>query len=132
MPPDLFWLTATLALTSLLWIPYILNRMAEHSPWPALWNPEPDLRPRARWAERLMRAHDNAVENLVVFAPLAALVIALGRTDALTGLACAVYFFARLAHVLLYTFRVPLVRTIAFFVGFVCQWVLALRLFGVL
>lgn len=130
MKSELFWMTAVIALTSLMWVPYIINRMAEHRPWPALWNPEPDLRPRAAWAERLMRAHANAVENLVIFAPLAITVTLSGLGDATTALACAVYFHARLAHVLLYTFRVPLLRTVAFFIGFLCQCVLALRILG--
>jgi uncharacterized MAPEG superfamily protein len=130
MKSEMFWLSAVIALTMVLWIPYILNRMAEHSPLPALWNPEPDLRPKAPWAERLMRAHDNAVENLVIFAPLVLMVVITGQTSATTASACMVYFHARLAHVILYTFRVPLLRTVAFFVGFLCQCALALKLLG--
>lgn len=124
MRPEAFWLTATIMMTALFWIPYILNRLYEHSPIPALMNPEPDLRPKARWAERLMRAHDNAVENLVVFAPLIVLVLMLGKMSSATAAAAAVYFWARLAHAILYAFGVPLLRTIAFFVGFLCQMVL--------
>lgn len=130
MKPELFWMAAAAALTAVMWVPYIINRMAEHQPWPALWNPEPDLRPRAAWAERLMRAHANAVENLVIFAPLAIVVAFAGLGTQTTAMACAVYFYARLAHVMLYTFRVPLLRTVAFFVGFLCQCVLALRILG--
>ena len=74
---ELFWLVLSCMLTGLLWVPYIINRIIEHRPFPALWNPMPDVRPKAQWAERLMRAHENAVENLVVFAPLV-LVIARG------------------------------------------------------
>lgn len=130
MKPELFWMAAVATLTAVMWVPYIINRMAEHQPWPALWNPEPDLRPRAAWAERLMRAHANAVENLVIFAPLAITVAFAGLGTRTTAMACAVYFYARLAHVMLYTFRVPLLRTVAFFIGFLCQCVLALRILG--
>jgi uncharacterized MAPEG superfamily protein len=130
MTPELFWLAAVTVLTSILWIPYILNRMAEHSPFPALWNPEPDLRPRAAWAERLMRAHANAVENLIIFAPLALTVAFAGISSPTTATTSMVYFYARFAHVVLYTFRVPLLRTVAFFTGFLCQCALALRILG--
>ena len=33
-------------------------------------NPSRNDKPHAEWATRLMFAHDNAVENLVIFAPL--------------------------------------------------------------
>lgn len=132
MKPELFWLTATLLLTSLLWIPYIINRLIEHSPIPALMNPEPDLRPKARWAERLMRAHDNAVENLVIFAPLVVLVLLADKTSALSAGAAAAYFCARLVHAIVYTAGIPLIRTLAFSVGAFCQWALAGRLLGLL
>jgi uncharacterized MAPEG superfamily protein len=125
---ELYWLVATATMTALMWVPYIINRLAEDGVWPALSNPQPDLQPKARWAERLMRAHDNAVENLVVFAPLVLAVLFTGNTSAVTAAACIIYFWARLTHVLLYTFAVPFLRTIAFFIGFACQMTLALTL----
>lgn len=127
---ELFWLTLTILMTALIWVPYIINRLVEHSPWPALMNPQPDLRPKAQWAERLMRAHDNAVENLVIFAPLVLTLHVLGVSTATTAAACAVYFFARLSHLLLYTFGVPFFRTVAFFIGFLCQMTLGLTILG--
>ena len=130
--PELFWLVLTVLMTSLMWVPYILNRMKEHGVGPALWNPQPDTRPQAQWAERLMRAHANAVENLVVFAPLVLALHVTGVSTSATVAASMVYFFARLAHVLLYTFAVPLLRTVAFIVGFGCQLTLALTLLQVI
>ena len=61
------------------------------------------------------RAHANAVENLVIFAPAAT--------------ACALYFFSRLVHYVTYTAGIPGLRTLAFFGG----WgvILVLRLPGV-
>ena len=46
-------------------------------------------------------------------------------------LACAVYFWARLAHLVVYTMGLPVFRTLAFTVGFVAQAVLALAIFKV-
>jgi uncharacterized MAPEG superfamily protein len=129
---ELFWLVATATMTGLFWIPYIVNRMVEHGLWPAVYNRQPDTRPRAQWAERLMRAQANAVENLVVFAPLALAVQIAGAHTATTASACMVYFFARLAHVIIYTAGIPVLRTLAFAVGFFAQMVLALTLLGLI
>jgi uncharacterized MAPEG superfamily protein len=128
---ELFWLTLTIIMTALIWMPYIVNRLIEHSPIPALMNPQPDLRPKAQWAERLMRSHDNAIENLVIFAPLVLVIQMTGSSTQLTALSCMVYFFTRLSHTLLYTFGVPLLRTIAFLLGFLCQMNLALTILGI-
>lgn len=128
MTTELYWLILTALMTALLWVPYILNRMKEMGVWRALWNPHPDTRPKAQWAERLMRAHANAVENLVVFAPLVLALQVTGTGTTMTASACMVYFIARAAHVILYTFAVPLLRTVAFLVGFFCQMILALTL----
>jgi hypothetical protein len=54
----------------LLWIPYILNRCQVRGLGGAMANPSRNDKPHAEWATRLMFAHDNAVENLVMFAPL--------------------------------------------------------------
>lgn len=132
MTTELYWLVLTVLLTSVIFVPYILNRMKEHGIWPALWNPQPDTRPKAPWAERLMRAHANAVENLVVFAPLVLALQVVGTSTSATVTASMVYFFARLAHVLLYTFAAPLLRTVAFVIGFGCQLTLALTLLQVI
>lgn len=130
MRPEYVWLNATIILTALLWVPYILNRLAEHGIWPALRNPDVDPRPRAAWAHRLMRAHANAVENLVLFAPLVIMVVALGKADAMTANAAGLYFAMRLAHPVLYTLGVPFFRTMVFFIGFLCQMALAGRIAG--
>lgn len=122
----------TVLMTSLIFVPYILNRMKEHGVWPALWNPQPDKQPRAQWAERLMRAHANAVENLVIFAPLVLALQVLGVSTATTVIACTVYFFARAAHIVFYTFGVPLLRTIVFIIGVACQMALALTVLNVI
>lgn len=129
---ELFWLTLTTMMTALIWMPYIVNRLIEHSPWPALMNPQPDLRPKAQWAERIMRAHDNAVENLVIFAPLVLIVQMTGSATTATATACMIYFFARLSHLLLYALGVPFFRTVAFFIGFLCQMVLGLSILHVI
>jgi uncharacterized MAPEG superfamily protein len=118
---EIFWLTLTILITAILWVPYILNRMYEHGIWPALYNPQPDTRPKAQWAERMMRAHANAIENLIIFSPLVLSIEILKLNTHITATICAAYFFTRCAHVILYTFKVPFFRTIAFLIGVICQ-----------
>jgi len=67
---ELTWLVWTALLTALLWIPYILKLLSEQGVTNALMDGEHVAPPRAAWAQRAKRAHTNAVENLVVFAPL--------------------------------------------------------------
>jgi uncharacterized MAPEG superfamily protein len=132
LTPELFWLTWTVILTGLLWIPYILNRIMVRGLFGAMANPARDDRPHAAWATRLMFAHDNAVENLVVFASLILILNAIDYSTKLTVYASAVYFWARLAHIVVYTLGLPVFRTLVFTVAFLAQVVLALAIFGIM
>ncbi|MBX3589023.1 MAG: MAPEG family protein [Ramlibacter sp.] len=128
---ELLWLAATCVTTGLLWVPYVINRFRELGPPGWDWFPAPDPPPRAAWADRAQRAHANAVENLVVFAPLALAVHAGGLSSTATVLACQVYFVARLAHYAISLCGLPIVpRTIAFLAGVGCQLALGAALLG--
>ena len=131
MTRELFWLTWTVILTGLLWVPYILNRIMVRGLFGAMANPSRNDKPQADWANRLMFAHDNAIENLIVFAPLVLILAQLDYSTKWTVLACAVYFWARLAHLIVYTMGLPVFRTLAFAVGFFAQVVLALAIFKI-
>ncbi len=120
----------TAGFTGLIWIPIILNRLAETGLWAALKNPQPDVRPEAAWAFRLANAHRNALENLAVFAPLAIIVHLVQAGDTLTASASLIFVASRVAHAVIYTLGIPLLRTIAFFIGFLCQMILLLRVLG--
>lgn len=130
LSPELSYTALTAGFTGVMWMPIIVNRLREMGPWKALKNPQPDVRPEADWAYRLANAHRNAIENLVVFAPLALGVSALGVGNATTASASAAFFVARVAHAFIYTLGVPLFRTVAFAVGFACQMVLCARVMG--
>jgi uncharacterized MAPEG superfamily protein len=127
---ELYWLVLTILMTALFWVPIILNRIIELGAWETLQTPT--LRPATRWAERLMKAHANAVENLVTFAPLVLAIQLTGSGSSATATACLVYFFARLVHALAYVAAIPVVRTLAFAAGFFCQMALALILLKVI
>lgn len=127
MKSEIMYLVWVTTLTALIWIPYILNRIAVQGLLDAVGYPE-NPKPQAKWAQRMLAAHANAIENLVVFAALVLSAHALGVSNSATVLACAVYFWARLVHLLAYTFAVPWVRTLAFAVGFAAQITLAWQL----
>jgi uncharacterized MAPEG superfamily protein len=129
MSKDIFWLVLTVAMTGLLWVPYILDRIAVRGLVAAMGNPSPSAKPQSVWAQRMMDAHTNAVENLVIFAPLVLVVQVLGIATAATAFACALYFWSRLAHVVVYTLGIPVLRTLSFVGGFVAQVMLVLAIF---
>jgi len=130
LSPELHWLLMSLALSALMPFPYVLERIRVRGLMGALGNPKPDDPPLSDWAERARRAHGNAVENLVVFAPAALAVHLLSAGTALTAGAAAFYFWSRLLHYAVYTAGVPVVRTLAFFVGWGCTALLLWRAMG--
>jgi len=130
MTKELLWLTLTVILTGLMWVPYILDRIMVRGLMGAMDNPKRGDKPQSPWAQRLYFAHTNAVENLIIFTPLVLILDAQGHSTESTVIACALYFWARLVHVIVYTMGVPVLRTLAFTVGFLAQAALALAVFG--
>ncbi len=130
MTRELLWLTLTVVLTGLLWVPYTLDRIMVRGLMGAMDNPTRNDKPQSAWAQRLYFAHTNAVENLVVFAALVLILDSMGHQTEGTAIACAVYFWARLAHVIIYALGIPVLRTLAFTVGFLAQVALVLAVFG--
>lgn len=127
MTSELTSLTWVVALTAVLWIPYILNLIMVRGIVDAVGYPE-DPKPIAPWAARMKAAHYNAVENLVVFAALVLILHAAGITNETTVLACQVYFWARLVHFIVYGFAIPWARTLSYAVAWFCIVALLLQL----
>lgn len=132
MTPDLMWLTLTALMTALFWVPYILNRVAVRGLMGAMANPSSDDAPHADWAERAIKAHRNAVENLVVFAPLVIIASVTGMSTPGIATAAMIFFFARLAHFLIFLFGIPVLRTLSFGIGWFATLYVALILLGVM
>jgi uncharacterized MAPEG superfamily protein len=104
----------------------VLTSLTDRHPGPHYRGRISDNPPaQSAWARRLMKAHTNNVENLVVFAALVLAAAALGKSNSAIATAAMVYFWARVVHVLAYTFAVPWVRTLAFAVGFFAQAAIA-------
>lgn len=129
MSTELTYLVWVTVLTMVLWVPYVLDRFATRGIADTVGYPS-DPKPQARWAQRLMSAHRNAVENLVVFAALVLAAEAAGATNDVTATASMVYFWARLAHAIVYALGIPWLRTLAFTAGFLCQAAIAWQLLG--
>jgi uncharacterized MAPEG superfamily protein len=117
-------------MTSLFWLPYIINRMLEQGIVNAVWDPFGDTHTGKPWANRMMQAHNNAIENLIIFAPLVILIQITGMNSSTTATACMVYFFTRLTHYFVFTLAVPLLRVATFLIGFGVQVILTLTLLG--
>jgi len=124
MKPELLYLVCVTLLTALMWVPYILDRMAVRGMLDTVGYPD-SPKPQSAWAKRMMAAHSNAVENLVIFAALVLAANAAGVSNGTTVFACALYFWARVGHFIAYTFAWPWIRTLAFVLGFVAQIILA-------
>ena len=132
MTSELNWLTLTVGATALFAFPYVLNRIWVRGLMGTMANPAPGDAPLASWAERAQRAHCNAIENLVLFAPLVLTVHILARADDMTSFACELYFYSRLTHYLVYTAGIPVARTLAFFGAWIAIAMLVARLLGLL
>jgi len=130
MSKELLWLTFTVILTGLMWVPYILDRVMVRGLMGAMANPSRNDKPQSPWAQRLYFAHTNAIENLVIFATLVLILNAMHHSTQSTVIACAVYFWARLAHAIVYMMGVPVLRTLAFTAGYLAQVVLVIAIFG--
>ena len=127
MKTELLYLVWVTVLTGVMWIPYILDRIAVWGLTEAVGYPE-NPKPQSAWARRMMKAHVNAVENLAIFATLVLAAQVANVTNNVTATACVVYFWARVVHLGAYTLAVPWVRTLAFAVGFFAQVAIAWQL----
>ena len=127
MKPELMYLVWITVVTALMWIPYVLDRMAVRGLLDTVGYPEAP-KPQSAWAVRMKAAHANAIENLVVFAALVLVANAAGVSNAATVFAAMLYFWSRLVHLVAYTFALPWFRTLGFAGGFVAQAIFAWQL----
>ena len=117
MTTEPFWLTLTLNNTALFSVPYILDRIGKLCSAVAMSAPKPEPGVQSAWADRAMKAHSNAAENLVLFAPAVLMAHQLGSSPPATRMAAPVKFFARFVHYIVYATGIPFARTLAYAVG---------------
>ncbi len=124
MTTELSYLAWTTILTALIRIPWMLNKVAVRGLASVSRYPR-DSEPLSGWAHRLWVAHEDAVDNLVVFGILIGLLHVAGHSNTVTVIAAAAYFWARLVHVVVYAFAVPWIKTAAHVIAFLATLALA-------
>lgn len=131
MTPELYWLTLTILMTGLFWLPYILDRIIVRGLIPAISGTTAETTDdQSEWAKRAIRAHMNAIENLALMAPAVLVAHALNISTPVTQSAVMVYFIARLVHYIVYTVGIPVVRTLAYAVGWAATISVVLSILG--
>lgn len=133
MTQELYWLTLTAFMTSLFFLPYVLNRISMQGLFGSMgYLPINDPEPPA-WAMRAMAAHKVAMENLPIFAALILASHLTGISNSITSTAAMVYFFGMMTHYVVFTLGIPYVRTVAFLgAGFGAEVALALTLLDII
>lgn len=128
MTTDLWMLVATGLLGAALPLVYLAGRAAVPGgiAW-AFGNRDTELKV-APWVLRAVRAHDNLTENFGLFAVLVLVAHVTGKANATTALGAELFFFARVAHIALYTAGAVYVRTAAYFVGVAGEILILLEL----
>lgn len=119
MSTEMQYLAWTALLTAALWIPYAVAQVATNGPLKSENFRDPTPRPLPLWGQRAGRVQANAVESFAPYAALVLIVQVTGKADAMTAFWAGLFFWARLAHVVVYLLGLPHVRTLVFVTGFV-------------
>lgn len=128
---ELWWVALSALLMLVTILPYVLDRITTTGFSASVGNPQDNEIPQSTWAIRMKAAHYNMVENMAVFAPLAIIIgLSAGMASGGTATACAVFFFARLVYLVVYTLGIPILRTLAFLVGWAATLYLAFAVLG--
>jgi uncharacterized MAPEG superfamily protein len=128
---SLHWLALTALMTGLMSLPYVTGRIGAIGLTGAMANPTGELvAKQPEWVRRGRAAHYNAVENLVVFGTLVLIAQDMNLAARPSVVfASALYFFARLAHYVIYSMGVPGLRTAAWGVGFAATLIVSWAIF---
>jgi uncharacterized MAPEG superfamily protein len=128
MSTELWYLFLTSVLLAVLWIPFIVGQVLNKGLLTAedyahLRDPNdfPD------WVRRANRAHINLVEQFGPFAGLVIVAHLAGISNGTTALAAAVFFWARIAHAVIFWSGTGIImaRTLIFTVAWLSLMVLA-------
>jgi uncharacterized MAPEG superfamily protein len=118
LPIELRMLAYSATLCVLLAVPYTLGLIVERG-LPALAGNREGFAPGTGWIGRAQRAHRNLVESLLPFTALALAVVVANHTNDTTALAVRLFFYARLAHAIVYIAGVAWLRTLVWAVSVV-------------
>jgi uncharacterized MAPEG superfamily protein len=129
MTTDLTMLVATAVLCLLIPMIYLTGEL--QTPGGLEWGignrAEPLKLPE--WAARAKRAHLNLIENLAPFAILVLVAQVSGKANTWTALGAQIFFWGRVAHVVVYTAGITGVRTAVFFLATAGEVLILVQLF---
>lgn len=130
MSVEIYWMVWSVVLTALMVLPYAFYRTRKLGGlWQVFLRPLPGDSPFDQdWAHRAYRAHMNAFEGLILFAPIALAVHVTGESNTVTQMAARTYFFARLLYAPMYYFNVPVLRTAIWSIGLLATLIMAFGL----
>ena len=86
--------------------------------------PEPSI-----FNKRATRLYKNMLENMVLFAPLVLITHVTESSNSMTLLGAQIFFYARVAHAVIYLAGWPMVRPLAWFTSVVGMGMIAWQLF---
>lgn len=115
---------------AIAWVPYILERFVSRGIMGTFANPGPDLPDQAAWAQRARAAHKVGVETFAAFGPLAVYAAVKLPDDSYPGILAMMYFFGIVAHYVIYSAGIPVLRTLAFLLASLSTAALGLRVLG--
>ena len=98
----------------------------------AMMNNRDDLKPPSVFQARTKRLTDNFRENLWFFVPLVLIAAIAGVSNQWTILGVQLFFWARLAHAIIYIAGWPLIRPLFWAAGLIACAMIFFALFGIL
>lgn len=118
MTPDLIFLALSAALTFVLIMIPASDAFQQNGAMAQAGSrdnlPEPSV-----FYRRSKRLADNMLENMIVFAPLIIIAHISGEAGALSALGAQIFFYARVAHAIIYLAAWPYVRPVAWFISMI-------------
>jgi uncharacterized MAPEG superfamily protein len=99
MTPELKWLVFTALFVGSLWIPFIVGvNVTTFEGKERLFERPPDHSKMAPWVHRSLRAHQNALEQLLPFAVIVIAGAVSGVSTSTTTVCAITFFWLRVAH----------------------------------
>jgi len=95
-------------------------------------NNRDDVGPATGFHARMLRVVDNHREGITMFAPLVLIAAVMNLSTSWTVLGAQMFFYSRLVHAILYVLGVPMVRPLAWAVGFAGTIIVLLAILGIL
>ena len=81
------------------------------------------------WTRRAVQAHSNLIESLAAFAILVIVAHISGKANEMTALGSIIFFWGRVAHIIVYTAGIIYLRTLVWFASWAGGILILMQLF---